>query len=191
MYDVSELNGRVLPTAKKQKTVAFDDAIPAAGPELFIKRLAANESRQFCVLGTKIRGIWVHWNPRSDKSEPHYEGECASCAAQMPKRWKGFLHVYEETLSQEMFLELTPTSAAALMERIDSPDQLRGAVITVQRGKKNNSRLNLFVQPYRRNPQGITPEKDPRRSILKLWGCLTEKAEKFLDQGGDDVDPEE
>lgn len=171
--------------------VAFDDEIPARGPELFIKRMAAGESRMYTVLGTKIRGIWVHWNPHSDKSEPHYDGECKGCGLSMPKRWKGFLHCYEESSSQEIFLELTPTSAAALQDNCPSLEMLRGSIISVTRGKKANSRLSICVQQYRRDPKILLPEKDPRRSILKLWGCLDPKTERFLLAEGHEGHPDD
>lgn len=185
MVPTERMNGHA------SKKVAFDDDIPARGPELFIKRLKAGEHMMYCVLGTKVRGIWVHWNPRGDKSEPHYDHDCQGCKEQMAKRWKGYLHCFDEVAGQEVFLELTPTSAATLMDAILSPDHLRGTLISVKRGQKANSRLNVSVSVQRRDTNVIMAEKDPRKSILKLWGALTPQAEKWLKESGGEIDPDE
>jgi hypothetical protein len=164
--------------------IAFDDSIPARGPELFIKRLKGGESRMYTVLGTQIRGIWVHWNPTSSQSEPHHHDNCPACKKEMPKRWKGFLHCWDDASHQEIFLELTPTSASAVMTAILGDNLLRGTVMTVSRGPKANSRLNVHVQVYRRDEKALPREKDPRLSILKLWGCDADGMEQ-LKEGPD------
>jgi len=144
---------------------------------LYIKRMKAGESRCFTVVGSKIRGIWVHWNPQGNCSEPHMEENCHGCNKQMAKRWKGFLHCFDDAAHQEMFLELTPTGASAVQSNILSAEHMRGTVMTVTRGTKANSRLGITVQAYRRDPKVLPLEKDPRLSILKLWGVLGEQGE--------------
>jgi hypothetical protein len=102
----------------------------------------------------------------------------------MPKRWKGFLHCWDDASHQEIFLELTPTSASAVMTAILGDNLLRGTVMTVSRGPKANSRLNVHVQVYRRDEKALPREKDPRLSILKLWGCDADGMEQ-LKEGPD------
>lgn len=171
-------------------TIAFDDSIPARGPELFIKRLKGGESRMYTVLGTKIRGIWVHWNPASNMSEPHHHENCAACKKEMAKRWKGFLHCWDDASHQEVFLELTPTSASAVQTAILGENLLRGTVMTVSRGAKANSRLNVHVQVYRRNDKALPREKDPRLSILKLWGCDAQGLQAEVEDENGELRPE-
>lgn len=179
--ELREFNGRPAMNGKHTNQVAFDDAIPARGPELFIKRMKGGESRLYVIVGTTIRGIWIHWNQKTNASEPHMQHDCPGCKHNMAKRWKGFIHCYDESSHQEVFLELTPTSAAALQSAVLSAELMRGTVVTVTRGAKANSRLSIHVQAYRRDPKILLPEKDPRPSILKLWGMPV--------QGGTDYTP--
>lgn len=151
-------------------SIAFDDTIPKRGPELFIKRLAAGEVKHYTAWGTRIRGIWIHWNGSTGKSEPHYEENCKACSLGMSKRWKGFLHCYCTEDKAEQFLEFTPGSAEALLAQLADPSDLRGAIFKARRTQARNGRLQISMLAPIQDPRFLPKEKDPRRSILKLWG---------------------
>lgn len=171
--------------------IAFDDDIPRTGPELFIKRLKSNESLMVTILGTKIRGLWVHWNPDGNFSEPHFVAGCPSCEKKMAKRWKGFIHAFDRTAGGSLFMELTPRSAAQLERECQGLGGYRGRVVTFSRGAKANSRISISVQAYGVDPKILPPEVDARRSIMKLWGISDVEIARALDLGDDDTEIED
>lgn len=168
-------------------TIAFDDNIPRRGPEIFIKRLKGGEAKTFVLYGTKIRGIWVHWNGGTGKSEPHYEENCSACSKQIGKRWKGFLHAFCVEEKQQVFLELTPSGAAALLHQLADPETIRGNLVRVKRSPAQNGRLQIVALERVKQHDNLPPEKDPRRSILKLWGVSQEETDRLFgrDQAGE------
>ena len=180
------MNPRLNGVHKRQ--VAFDDSIPMPGPDIFIKRLEADELLTCCILGDEIKGIWVHWAGK--KSAPHYEpaAECPGCIAQQAKRWKGFLHVGDSHASKELFLELTPTSARALIEAVGGSENLRATRVNVKRTKGKNGRINITVLGPAKDHDNLPPARDPRNSILKLWGVSPEDPDGWLveDEPGED-----
>lgn len=186
-----EGNGNGRPLVPKGRTPAFDDRIPKRGPDLFIKRMAAGEAKTFTIWGTRIRGMWVHWNPGTSKSEPHFDDQCAACKLGHAKRWKGFLHSYCSEDRQECFLEVTPTSADAIMAQIDDPSLLRGCVIRVVRSAAGNGRLKVQMLTPVGDSIRLPKEKDPRRSILKLWGIADDVADGWLGVEEGENAPEE
>lgn len=172
----------------KRPSVAFDDKIPTKGPTLFIKRMQGAEKRTFTVWGSRVRGIWVHWNSATNGSEPHYEENCSACSKAIPKRWKGFLHAYCQEDRQEVFLELTPTGASALMSQLDDPSNLRGSLIRVSRSVAKNGRLTIQYTGSIPDKNALPKEKDPRRSILKLWGVADAVANDWLGSSEEEIE---
>lgn len=170
--------------------IAFDDAIPRSGPELFVKRLKAGESIQVILIGSKIRGLWVHWNSSGNFSEPHYNGACPACDAKMAKRWKGFIHAFDRQNGTPLFMELTPRSAGELERYCNGMGGYRGKVVTFTRGAKANSKVGIAVQTFNVDPNTLPVEQDARRSIMKLWGIADREISKALDLGDDDTDLE-
>lgn len=173
---------------------AFDDNIPKQGPEIFIKRLKGGEQFHITIYGSKIRGMWVHYNAASNRSEAHYEEGCQACTKGIPKRWKGFLHGYISQSKQEVFLELTPSSASAVMAQLDFASQLRGTVLHVKRSPAANGRIAVQVHSRVPDEKILLREKDPRRSIMKLWGIPEETIDSVLGAPEETIDfnlPEE
>lgn len=169
----------------------FEDNVPRAGPELFIKRLTANESVQGVICSCKLRGIWIHWNPKRNVSEPHFkdENKCPGCLNQRPKRWKGYLHCCTAPKGEEIFLELTPESAGALVSVLGKDTVWRGNRIQVVRGKSNASRLTVTVLTRAGENFPIPTERDPAESILKLWGYELGEDGHWHEKEGDPTKP--
>jgi hypothetical protein len=152
--------------------LAVERTPPASGPEIYIYRLAAQETLTFHVFSRELFGIWVHWDRYNKRSTPHYSdtGNCDGCQRELPKRWKGFLHTWCVEKKQQLFLELTPASANALKAQLATGETLRGKGIFVQRTKGKNGRLLVRVLPGQIDPQAMPEELDPLRSLMAIWG---------------------
>jgi len=151
---------------------AFDDHIPKPGPEIFIKRLKGKEAITCTVLGQKIVGVWCHWNPKGNCSEPHYKdpAQCPGCVARRNKRWKGYLHCFCHEMGQDVFLEFTPHSAGSLSRQLPCNGSFRGNRFRIERSKGENGRLMVAILTAVQTPDSLPKEKNPQASILKLWG---------------------
>lgn len=174
------LNGQ-----RHMSEIHFDNNPPAPGPALFIKRLKGGEDIVVCVLANEIKGIWAHWSGK--KSEPHFfdSAHCPGCQAQRPKRWKGYLHVYDYAGNKELILEVTPASAVQINRLCACSSKLRGERIRLQRSKGDNGRLTVSVLAVEPKIDALPKEKDPRPSILKLWGISQEDPEGWMDGSSD------
>lgn len=152
--------------------LAIEPTPPRSGPELYILRLGASESLTFHCFSRQCFGIWVHFDQIVHRSQPHYtdEGECDGCLRQLPKRWKGFLHCWCVEKKQQVFVELTPASAGALIGQQATGETLRGKGIFLQRTKGKNGRLHVRILPGQIDPQSMPEEIDVLPSLLKLWG---------------------
>lgn len=168
---------------KQKKEIAYDCQPPKAGPEIFIQRLKGGQKFTFTILSITLFGVWVHWDGK--RSFPHYHPaeQCQGCMDRRQKRWKGFLHCFNYEIGQEVFLELTPFSATSLRNQLAGSDNLRGNRIQVSRTKGDNGRLVVQVLTAIQNPEALPPEKDPKASILKLWGMEPDE--------GDGLDPQD
>lgn len=177
----THLNGK-----HQHKQIDFDDTPPPAGPAIFVRRLKGEEGVTCAILGDKVYGIWSHWQGK--KSEPHFRNadDCPGCIARRPKRWKGFLHVWDYATNKEIFLELTPASASQLGQQLGRNSDLRGERIRVQRTKGDNGRLTVAVLQAEPKIDVLPKEKDPRQTILKLWGVAQEDPQGWLDSGDED-----
>lgn len=162
--------------------IAYDDTPPREGPEIFIMRLKANEMHVFTIFSHSLAGIWTHWT--GSKSEPHFKDpdKCPGCQKKKTKRWKGFLHVYCHSKAQEVFLELTPHSAQSLLNQLAGGKSMRGNRIQVKRGKGDNGRLTISILTATGNPETMPEPKDPRPSILKLWGMMESEPSGWIEQ---------
>jgi len=172
--------GELIKRQKKKQGVAFDDEIPTVGPEIYILRMKGQRSLTFTVWAGRPRGIWIHW--AGNRSIPHFrdDEQCPGCAKRQEKRWKGFLHCYCHEMRQEVFLELTPASARSLADQLSNQVGMRGARIQVKRTTSDNGRLYISTMTPVTDLSLLPKEKDPRPSILRLWGVSEEQAEAWL-----------
>jgi hypothetical protein len=140
------------------------------GPELWVHRMKANEEFTCTVYGSAVKGVETHWV--AGGTQPHYRDSkiCPGCQAQVRIDWKGYLHVFVWQKKAQIFLELTRSSYEALMSQVVEGKPLRGSVIKVKRTKAANGRLMIAIDGHTRRPEkDLPPEKDPRRSILRMW----------------------
>jgi hypothetical protein len=176
----SELHGSHLVQPRHKLSVAFTDDIPDDGPELFMLRLKGNQKFTMNTLGRKIRGIEYHWS--GGHSEPHFNpsSQCPGCKTAQNKKWKGYLHVYCVEMRQEVFLELTVASAKSLRHQLGSLPHMRGAIFQVKRTGSDQGRVYISILAPHTHPEVLPPEKDPRPSLLALYGYSPEEIAVML-----------
>ena len=187
--EVSETNGQVHSNKSTRKRVAFTDEIPDDGPELFMLRIKGNQKFTMNCLGSKIRGVEYHWV--GGHSEPHSNPShnCPGCKNAQNKKWKGYLHVYCVEMRQEVFLELTAASAKSLRHQIGQQPTMRGQIFQVKRTGSDQGRIYISMMTPHGQPEILPPEKDPRPSILALYGFSPEEIADMLDPAGPQEEP--
>jgi len=161
--------------------IEFCDEVPAPGPELYVKRLKGSESLSCLILATGIRGAKCHWT--NGHTIPHFTNPslCEGCKQKIGIDWKGFLHVYATELNAQIFLELTPFSARAVMTLFPQPESMRGNWIKVTRTKAANGRMRVQPQSHMHPPKNLPEEKNPMTSVLRMWGILDETPQFDMD----------
>jgi hypothetical protein len=151
-------------------TFATQHTPPNPGPEIPIERVKGNDQKCYVVLSPALWGVWTHW--AGDRSEPCYseKKDCPGCKKGLPRRWKGYLHVFNRQTGREAFAELTPLSAENLLAQVPDGSHLRGLRLTLKRTAARNGRLVVLLDPgVQQIPRGIEA-KDPCGVLCKLWG---------------------
>lgn len=171
------------PALRQNLSVAFTDEIPDDGPELFMLRLKGNQKFTMNALGSKIRGIEYHWI--GGHSEPHFNPskDCPGCKQAQNKKWKGYLHTYCVEMRQEVFLELTAASAKSLKHQLGQCPTMRGAIFQIKRTGSDQGRVYISILAPHTQPHLLPAEKDPRPSLLALYGYSPEEIAAMLDPG--------
>lgn len=152
-------------------TLDRQDVPPKPGPECFIMRLKGQEFYTYTILSESLYGLNIHYGRTSLRSSPHFTDKerCEGCKADVPMRWKGYLHCICHEKGQEVFLELTPASAQSLLVQLPGGN-LRGNRIQVKRTKGDNGRLIISVLTACQTPECLPKSKNVEQSLLRLWG---------------------
>lgn len=145
-----------------------DDCPPRPGPAIEIRRLRKSEACTATFLSV-LQGFWTHWNGM--RSEPCFRNhkECPGHLQQHPRRWKGYIHIHDDKLREEQFLELTPIAAKSLLNIVGLNTTLRGQRAMIQRMNGNKARLTVqLLTPV--GPGIIMPAaKDVYPILANLW----------------------
>jgi hypothetical protein len=143
---------------------------PPNGPELLIIRLRAGKKLTCVILSHALWGVWTHWN--GSRSEPCFseKSHCNGCKRGLPKRWKGYLHVWDFERRRQVFVELTPTAAESINNQVGLGSVLRGYRVSLERMKGDQSRLIVHVHPMHPDVESLPSAKDPDATLRKLWG---------------------
>lgn len=146
------------------------DQPPRGGPEMWILRLKAKQSRTLAILSVSLWGTWTHWNGQC--SEPCFveKKACSGCKRGLPKRWKGYLHCWDYHEKREVFLELTPMAADAVLVQCGEGAPLRRNRIQMARGDGDNTRLKVTILSAVPLDVLLPEPKDPKKTLEKLWG---------------------
>jgi hypothetical protein len=162
----------------------IDGTPPPPGPKRFIRRIKANESFTFLCYSAVWWALWTHWD--GSRSQPHFKRKdrCDGCKRGLPKRWKGYLDVYNSDTKQREFLECPPGVAEQFELALPRGENFRGQRFTVKRGlgQKARCRVNFHAHISVAKPGHVMPKpEDPCDILLSLWGFTDVR-----DQLGDD-----
>jgi hypothetical protein len=164
---------------------------PRPGPAMPILRVKAGQEMHFVILSESLWGIWTHW--AGNRSEPCF-AENATCPGHkrgLPRRWKGYLHVWHIDKRLEAFIELTPTAAHCLLDQAGKNCSLRGLRLKLRRTGASNGRLLVNLLPANPSMEGFAQPKDPESILCKLWGVdriITGRERDFtLDVPGEEI----
>lgn len=149
-----------------------DDVPPKPGPRIEIVRIKANQACELTVYSIKIHGYWTHW--LGSCSGPCFKdrSKCPHCKNGMPRRWKGYLYCWLNMVSDSVFIELTPTAAKSIRDRVGPVQSLRGYRMTVTRGNGNKAWLKVDLKSRHQDvSDSILPDPiSPTKTLMQLWG---------------------
>jgi len=145
---------------------------PRAGPDIWVRRLAAGESAAFAICSPAIWQFWVHW--AGNHSEPCFKDhkKCPGHRKGLPRRWKGYLYIVNHTARRCEFLEITPAGSEQLISLCGDKHSFRGKRFTATRGKGDKARVAYGVLPewQQFTSSKLPQDKDPVKTLMKLWG---------------------
>lgn len=149
---------------------------PKPGPTMLLVQLGAGESIDCVILSRSIFGFATHWDDRagkkgrSEECTMSTEGECTGCDRELPRRWKGFLHVFCFARKADVFLEITPAVAESIQQQAEHGSALHGQRLILRRGDKGpKTRIRVELQGYKGNVHNEVSEKDVRPILKTLW----------------------
>ena len=142
---------------------------PPPSPELWIERLKANKERVLIILAP-LFGCFSHWLGKGSGPCLEGEGECPHCAGGNARKWRGYLHAWDNASNKELFLEVTSTVVDKMAECSGvTSKEWRGTRFKFQRGNGDQTRMKVtYLGQYKldeRFPDGRTPE----RELNILW----------------------
>lgn len=151
---------------------------PKSGPDIWVRRLKAEEKITFACCSPSIWEFWIHW--AGDKSEPCLKNhkECPGHRRGLPRKWRGYIYILSHNSRRMEFLEITPYGAQQLHELCGDLTSLRGKRFAAARGKGDKARVYFSaLSDWSDFTTGKLPEDlDPEKTLLKIWGY-------------DDIDP--
>jgi hypothetical protein len=135
-----------------------------------IKKIGDTDSIKVIVLATKLFGVWTHWN--GDNTVPclahSHPDECPY--HQMPKRWKGFLHCWNDYLNTTFFVEVTDLAAQKLTAELPEGRPLRGAKFVLGRERQTRKApISVSYQGHYEGPKQLPREETPEVTLAALW----------------------
>jgi hypothetical protein len=148
------------------------DLPPKSGPKWWIERIAAGSGGMFTVFSRSIYGVWTHWGLYGSSPCLSERSKCDGCKARWPRRWKGYLHVYDFHNKRQCFLEITPAVAESISEQMGGRLEgvsLRGYRLQLRRGNGAKARLKVEVLAGLKDGPELPEEQSPEETLVKLW----------------------
>ena len=148
---------------------------PKPGPAQVLVQLGAGEWIDCLICSEQYLGVQTHWCHHAGKKGrsqrcTEEEGECQGCTQRWPKRWKGFLHVYDLGRKKDCFVEITPGIGADLDLQCPPGETLRGLRLKMRRGEAGKkTRVEVVLSPWTGSLDGLPDEKDPLPLLESLW----------------------
>ena len=155
-------------------------AAPPPGPSRYVRRVAANEKIEFLCFSPSWWTVWTHYDGRH--THPHFKDEkkCLGCKKSWPRRWKGYLDVFNYETGNREFLEIAPGLADAIEKALSKGADLRGQRFSVKRGNSATARcrVEFLAHITAKSPGYVLPKaEDPRDTLMSLWGLLHVKGD--------------
>lgn len=136
----------------------------------WVERVRPGARLHLIILSEALWGLEAHWTGNRTIECSGKANGCRGCAMELPKRWKGGMHVWDLTRKESYFVELTPAAARKLMATAAKDEPLRGLKIDLFRsGQAINGRLLVEVIGGRVSTKSLPPEQDPQFVLRWLW----------------------
>jgi hypothetical protein len=135
---------------------------PQPGPRMTFHTVTHLDQRAYIVLGRQVFSHHVHWV--GNRTVPCLDpvAPCPHCGPNVPRRWKGYLHVLMPNLRPDVFLCLPPGAGFHLLADAPRDYDWRGKKLLCHRaGKSSTSALVCAWDPYYQCKTDMAPEKDP------------------------------
>src|SRR6266404_8087899 len=83
---------------------------PPAGPEIWVRRLKAEQVVDFACCSPSVWEFWIHWDQDGRKSMPCLKDHsvCPGHRLELPRKWRGYLYGINHHTRKMEFLEVTP-----------------------------------------------------------------------------------
>jgi hypothetical protein len=154
----------------KSRKFARNDVPPPAkrvSPIVYVK---PHYDLRVAILSPALQGYMTHWN--GSKTRPCYDGKktCEGCAAGQPKRWKGFLYVYEYSTKNTFFVEITPYSAENFFGQLIPKQPLRGLQVLIRREQpRKNAPIKIDLYGVHDDTIPLPVSRDVEATLRKIW----------------------
>jgi hypothetical protein len=141
------------------------------------------EERRYLILGRQIWSTHIHW--LNGRSVPCVELErrCPNCNPQTPKRWAGYLHVWDPATRQGIFLSIPPGAGDDLLAAQPSDYDWRGKYLWARRQTRcASSELIMRVEAGTCDVGALPAELSPADYLDRLFRKVRHLTEPTLAQ---------
>lgn len=145
------------------------DFPPKAGPKWWIERVKPGQDQLFTCFSSTIFGVWTHWTLYGSSPCFSTPEACQGCKDKAPRRWKGYLHVYDWVNKRQCFLEITPVVAESIISQLGENVPFRGYRLKLKRGNGPKARVKVEVLAPLPSGPTLVEERSPKETLEKLW----------------------
>lgn len=137
-----------------------------------LMRVTSSDTVLFVVVSEALFGQWVHWYGNRSSECRRDTGNCDGCQAGWPSKWKGYLHVCDQTGKNEGFLELTPTAIRLIEAQLPPDRDWRGVRFQIRKTKGGpKGRYVVSVLEHAVDAKLLPLARDPLPLLRKLWNA--------------------
>lgn len=162
------LEGTFLPGQTSFTDVPDDPSGDPIGIDL--KRATCGRPIVAYSLSERVVGKFTHYYRR--RTVPCDGDQCQMCLEKSPKRWLGYIVLFDEATQKPFMVELTLAAARQLTRDFPALASMRGCFIEVARmGKRSNGRVvsQKLARNSRSEPMVQCP--DVPRILNHMWAC--------------------
>lgn len=147
----------------------------------FIRRVKPGSDVHCVVVSPQFWITWIHYQGRSI---PCFKsrGKCPGCTLQLPRKFLGYLYIFNQESKRHEHLELPRDAANDLRDMLGGKGELRGTRFHVKRkgGAKGTLVFDLKSRIEEVAPGfDLGPDKDPKEILAYLWGVNVGKLKLF------------